>query len=104
VEEAWSRAGLRLPPDTPVLGMQDPWRYRIRGEFETITTSEGVRFGFHRQRSHAVQPITTCSIHHERIEQALPAFAQAASEMNLANLQNVLLTVEPEGSGLLWRL
>jgi len=34
VEEAWSRAGLRLPPDTPVLGMDDPWRYRIRGEFE----------------------------------------------------------------------
>src|SRR5258705_5942494 len=34
VEEAWSRTGIRLPPDTPVLGMDDPWRYRIRGEFE----------------------------------------------------------------------
>src|SRR6185312_3716435 len=31
VEEAWARAGLRLPPDTPVLGMDHPWRYRIRG-------------------------------------------------------------------------
>ena len=30
VEDVWSRAGLRLPPDTPVLGMDDPWRYRIR--------------------------------------------------------------------------
>ncbi len=104
VDEAWSRAGLRLPEDTPVLGMQDPWRYRIRGEFEAITTSDGVRFGFHRQRSHTVQPIATCPIHHERIEQALPAIAQAATELNLANLQNVLLTVEPEGRGLLWRL
>jgi len=104
VEEAWTRAGLRLPPDTPVLGMDDPWRYRIRGEFEAITTSDGVRFGFHRQRSHTVQPITTCLIHHERIERALPAFAQAATELGLANLQNLLLTVEPEGPGLLWRL
>ena len=104
VEEAWSRAGLRLPPDTPVLGMEDPWRYRIRGEFEAIATSDGVRFGFHRQRTHTVQPITECPIHDERIERALPAFAQAAGELGLAGLQNLLLTVEPNGPGLLWRL
>ena len=78
VEEAWARAGLRLPPDTPVLGMDDPWRYRIRGEFEAVPTGEGWRFGFHRLRSHAVLPIASCDIHDLRIEQALPAFAQAA--------------------------
>ena len=104
VEEAWSRAGLRLPPDTQVLGMERPWRYRIRGEFEAIATSDGVRFGFHRQRSHTVQPITTCPIHDERIEGALEAFARAASDLQLLDLQNVLLTVEPEGNGLLWRV
>ena len=104
VEEAWSRAGLRLPADTPVLGMAEPWRYRIRGEFEAITTSAGVSFGFHRQRSHTVQPITACPIHDGRIEAALPAFARAASELNLVNMQNLLLTVEPEGRGLLWRV
>jgi tRNA/tmRNA/rRNA uracil-C5-methylase (TrmA/RlmC/RlmD family) len=82
VEEAWSRAGLRLPPDTPVLGMDEPWRYRIRGEFEAIA----------------------CPIHNLRIEQALPAFAQAANELELKDLQNLLLTVEPTGKGLLWRL
>ncbi len=104
VEEAWSRAGLRLPPDTPVLGMDDPWRYRIRGEFEAIAGTGGWRFGFHRMRSHSVLPIDTCPIHDRRIEMALPAFAQAANDLELRDLQNLLLTVEPTGKGLLWRL
>ena len=104
VEEAWSRAGLRLPPDTPVLGMDDPWRYRIRGEFEAVPSASGWRFGFHRLRSHSVLAIDTCPIHDLRIEAALPAFAQAANELKLTNLQNLLLTIEPKGRGLLWRL
>jgi 23S rRNA (uracil1939-C5)-methyltransferase len=104
VEEAWARVGLRLPPDTPVLGMDDPWRYRIRGEFEAMPTAEGWRFGFHRLRSHSVLPIEVCLIHDLRIEQALPAFAQAANELDVTNLQNLLLTVEPSGQGLMWRL
>jgi len=104
VEEAWARAGLRLPPDTPVLGMEDPWRYRIRGEFEAVPTAKGWRFGFHRLRSHSVLAIDTCPIHDLRIEEALPPFAQAANELKLTDLQNLLLTVEPNGTGLLWRL
>ena len=104
VEDAWSRAGLRLPPDTAVLGMDDPWRYRIRGEFEAVGTPDGWRFGFHRLRSHSVLPIDSCLIHDARIERALPAFARAASDLHLTNLQNLLLTVEPGGPGLLWRL
>jgi 23S rRNA (uracil1939-C5)-methyltransferase len=104
VEEAWSRASLRLPPDTPVLGMEDPWRYRIRGEFEAVPGGEGWRFGFHRLRSHQLIPIESCDIHDLRIEQALPAFAQAANELQLADLQNLLLTIEPNGKGLMWRL
>ncbi len=104
VEEAWSRAGLRLPSDAPVLGMDDPWRYRIRGEFEAIAGHGGWRFGFHRLRSHSVLAIDACPIHDLRIEQALPAFAKAADELGLKGLQNLLLTAEPNGRGLLWRL
>ena len=104
VVDAWARAGLRLPPDTPVLGMEDPWRYRIRGEFEAVPTPDGWRFGFHRLRSHSVLPIEVCLIHDLRIERALPAFAQVANELDVTNLQNLLLTVEPSGQGLMWRL
>jgi 23S rRNA (uracil1939-C5)-methyltransferase len=104
VEEAWARAGARLPPDAVVHGMEEPWRYRIRGEFEAVAEADGWHFGFHRMRSHAVLPIDTCPIHDERIEQALPAFARAANELRVTGLQNLLLTVEPVGPGLLWRL
>lgn len=104
VAEAWRKAGLRLPPDTPVLGMADPWRYRVRGEFEAVRTPEGLSFGFHRLRSHSLVPISTCPIHEERIERAVLAFGQAAREQALAGVQNLLLTVEPGGRGLLWRL
>ena len=104
VEEAWAKAGLRLPPDTAVLGMDDPWHYRVRGEFEAVPGEEGWRFGFHRQRSHSVLPIDSCDIHDARIVRALPAFAQAARELGLKDLQNILLTIEPKGPGLLWRL
>ncbi len=104
VAQAWSRAGLRLPPDTVVVGMDEPWRYRIRGEFEAVGGPEGWRWGFHRLRSHSVLPIDACPIHDRRIERALPAFAQAANELGLKGLQNLLVTVEPTGPGILWRL
>ncbi|HEX6547606.1 MAG TPA: class I SAM-dependent RNA methyltransferase [Candidatus Dormibacteraeota bacterium] len=104
VAEAWRRANLRLPPDTPVLGMVDPWRYRIRGEFEAVPSGDQLAFGFHRLRSHSTFAIQTCPIHDERIERAVFAFAQAANEHNLSGIQNLLLTVEPTGRGLLWRL
>src|SRR5437879_13846190 len=55
-------------------------------------------------RSHSVLSIDSCLIHDRRIESALPAFAQAANELELKDLQNLLLTVEPTGHGLLWRL
>jgi len=102
VAEAWRKAGLRLPPETPVSGMDDPWRYRIRGEFEAVYEADGLHFGFHRLRSHAVLPVATCPIHDLRIERAMLAFGQAAREHRLSGLQNLLLTVEPDGSGLLW--
>jgi 23S rRNA (uracil1939-C5)-methyltransferase len=104
VAEAWRGADLRLPPDTPVLGMLDPWRYRIRGEFEAAYRADGaVELGFHRMRRHSVLPIRTCPIHDERIERGMLAFARAATELGVRGLQTVLLTVEPTGRGLLWR-
>jgi 23S rRNA (uracil1939-C5)-methyltransferase len=104
VEDIWSRAGLRLPPDTPVLGMDDPWRYRIRGEFEGIYRDASFEFGFHRLRSHSVLAIRECPIHDQRIEDGLAAFRQAVSELGVKGVKHLLLTAEPNGPGLLWAM
>ncbi len=103
VVDAWQRAGLRLPADALVLGMADPWRYRIRGEFEVSSYGARVELGFHRLRSHAVLPIGSCPIHDERIERAMLAFGEAATAVRAEGLIGLLLTVEPSGPGLLWR-
>jgi 23S rRNA (uracil1939-C5)-methyltransferase len=102
VADAWSRAGLRLPPDAPVLGMDDPWRYRIRGEFEAVYDHGGFEFGLHRLRSHSVVPVHLCPIHDERIERGLEAFRAALGNAKVKGVQNLTLTVEPNGNGLLW--
>jgi 23S rRNA (uracil1939-C5)-methyltransferase len=104
VADVWAGAGLRLPPETQFIGMEDPWRYRIRGEFEAIDTPDGVEFGFHRLRSHSVFPIATCPIHDERIERAVFAFRDAANELRVRGIQSLHLTAEPNGRGLLWAL
>jgi 23S rRNA (uracil1939-C5)-methyltransferase len=102
VAEVWERAGLRLPPDTPIHGMDDPWRYRVRGEFEAAYRDGQLELGFHRMRSHAVLPVRTCPIHDERIERALIAFRDAGRELGVRGLANLHLTAEPQGPGLLW--
>jgi 23S rRNA (uracil1939-C5)-methyltransferase len=105
VGEVWARAGLRLPPDTPVHGMEHPWRYRVRGEFEaTYEPGSGrLALGFHRPRSHAVLPVETCAIHDERIERAMLAVRRAGQELGVQGLTGLHLTVEPQGPGVLWR-
>jgi 23S rRNA (uracil1939-C5)-methyltransferase len=103
VARVWAGAGLRLPTETQVIGMADPWRYRVRGEFDAVYGGPELRFGFHRLRSHALLPIRICPLHDLRIERALEAFRVAAGEMRVDNLQNLVLTVEPTGPGILWQ-
>lgn len=103
VREVWERAGLRLPPDTPIHGMEDPWRYRVRGEFEAAYASGRLELGFHRLRSHAVLPVETCPIHDERIERTMLAVREAGQELGIRGLTGLHVTVEPQGPGVLWQ-
>lgn len=98
-----SRAHLEWPLEgIDVLGMDDPWRYRLRGEFHVLRKAGQVQLGFYRKHTYQTLPIASCLIHVEAIERALPAFARAAEADRAARMSAIQLTWAPGTSDLLW--
>ncbi len=97
------RAHLQFPLERiDVLGMADPWRYRLRGEFHVLRRAGAVSLGFYRKHTYQTLPIDACLIHVEAIERALPAFARAAEHPGAAKLTAVQFTWAPGTKDLLW--
>src|SRR2546429_478292 len=97
------RAHLGFPLDRiDILGMDDPWRYRIRGEFHVLHHGGAVSLGFYRKHTYQTLPIDACLIHAEAIERALPAFARAAEDPAAARVTALQFTWAPGTSDLLW--
>jgi 23S rRNA (uracil1939-C5)-methyltransferase len=85
-----------------VLGMENPWRYRLRGEFHVLRRGGEVTLGFYRKHTYQTLPIDACLIHVEVIERALPAFARAAEHAAAARVSALQFTWAPGTSDLLW--
>jgi 23S rRNA (uracil1939-C5)-methyltransferase len=97
------RAHLEYPIDRiDVLGMDDPWRYRIRGEFHVLRRGGSVSLGFYRKHTYQTLPLDACLIHAEAIERALPAFARAAEDPAAGRVTALQFTWAPGTSDLLW--
>jgi len=97
------RAHLEFPIDRiDVLGMDDPWRYRLRGEFHVLRRGGTVSLGFYRKHTYQTLPIDACLIHAEVIERALPAFARAAEDPAAGRVTALQFTWAPGTSDLLW--
>jgi 23S rRNA (uracil1939-C5)-methyltransferase len=97
------RADVHVPIDRiEVLGMADPWRYRLRGEFHVLRSAGVVSLGFYRKHTYQTLPIDACLIHAEAIERALPAFAHAAEDAAAARVTALQFTWAPGTSDLLW--
>lgn len=97
------RAHLGYPIERiDVLGMQNPWRYRLRGEFHVLRRGGEVTLGFYRKHTYQTLPIDACLIHVEAIERALPAFARAAEHPGAARVSALQFTWAPGTSDLLW--
>ncbi|MEO6796781.1 MAG: class I SAM-dependent RNA methyltransferase [Candidatus Dormibacter sp.] len=97
------RAHLDVPIDRiEVLGMADPWRYRLRGEFHVLRRGGEVSLGFFRKHTYQTLPIDACLIHAEVIERALPAFARAAEHKDASRVTALQFTWAPGTSDLLW--
>jgi 23S rRNA (uracil1939-C5)-methyltransferase len=97
------RGHLEFPIETiDVLGMADPWRYRLRGEFHVLRRGGAVSLGFYRKHTYQTLPIDACLIHVEAIERALPAFARAAEDPAASRLTALQFTWAPGTNDLLW--
>ena len=63
--------GLQNPKVKPIIGMEEPWYYRNRGQF-AIGEQEGkLTWGFFAPRSHSVIAIDKCPIHHRYVNEAM---------------------------------
>lgn len=96
VEDALARiGGLKDVVVSPVLGMDNPWRYRNKGSFPLANTGTRVETGFFSPRSHRLVPMPDCLIQQQSVLQA--AFAVR----DWANAYGIPAYDEQSGKGLL---
>ncbi len=71
VEDALIRlGGFTQVPMRPIIGMEDPTRYRNKGSFPFGSVAGAAVFGFYAERSHRLVPFSDCPIQDERIVDA----------------------------------
>jgi 23S rRNA (uracil1939-C5)-methyltransferase len=106
VVDALRREGVRAPEPLRVIGMDEPWRYRWRGEFHIVPGERGVPdagLGFNRARSWRPIAVDDCLIHHRGITDALPALRGMVHEGGSDALTALHLTLGDAGRELLVR-
>jgi 23S rRNA (uracil1939-C5)-methyltransferase len=89
-----------------VHGMDEPWRYRWRGEFHVVPGADGLSdagLGFNRARSWTAIPVDDCLIHHDTVSRSLPALRDAVHRGGREGLNVLHLTVGDDGRELLLR-
>lgn len=62
--------GFSSVPMQPIVGMEDPTRYRNKGSFPFSVLGNAAVFGFYAERSHRLVPFSDCLIQDERIVDA----------------------------------
>ena len=86
--------------------MEDPWRYRWRGEFHVVPGDHGpsdAGLGFNRARSWRPIAVDDCLIHHHAITDSLPALRDIVRRGGSRDLNTLGLTVGEDGRELLLR-
>ena len=108
VIDALRRQHVSAPPEIPVHGMDNPWRYRRRGEFHVVPGEHGVddaELGFNRARSWRPIAIDDCLIHSSGITDSMPLLRELArrSPADAASPLTVVHVTSGDGDELLVR-
>lgn len=84
VEDALARlGGFSDVPMQPIVGMEEPVRYRNKGSFPFGLSGNAAVFGFYAERSHRLVPFADCPIQDERIVDAARRVAAWANACNI---------------------
>ncbi len=96
VENAICRiGGVKNPHVLPVIGMEEPFRYRNKASFPFARVENQVCFGFYAPRSHRLIPIGDCFIEREELVSVARAVQCYAEENDVSAYE------ETAGSGCL---
>ncbi len=87
--------GIECPEVLPVIGMEEPWRYRNKGMFPVGQGSGGIQMGMYAPRSHTVVDVVDCSLQPKLMAAAMAAFR------NWAQVYDLRAYDERTGRGLL---
>ena len=84
VTDAMERiGGLKNIEVLPVIGMEDPWRYRNKGTFPFGSATGQTVFGFYANRSHRLVPLTDCPIQSQMVLKTVDAITEWANENDI---------------------
>ena len=81
VVQALQRLGGLAPEVLPVLGMNEPWRYRNKSPFPLKMEGKELQAGFFRSRTHQIVNLEHCPIQHPLIEKAFHIARNLIREM-----------------------
>ena len=101
--ETLRRGGATAPEPDPIPA-DNPFRYRIRGEFHLVPGGGAAPgLGFTRRRSWDLVAVEDCLIHHDNLTEALPGVRRALGELKPGTLRTLHLTCLPDARELLWQ-
>lgn len=105
VADALRHQSVPLRSDPVIHGMDEPWKYRWRGEFHVVRDADGRArgLGFNRARSWTPVPVDECLIHHPLINDSLGPLRELVERGGRQELTLLHLTVGEGGHELLLR-
>ena len=99
VQDAMLRLGRIDVPVEPVIGMENPWRYRNKGIFHVDYSDNKVRLGFYEQGSHHFVPASECQLFSSKINDLVRVLEQMIHDSGRAYYVHKVMIRESRYNG-----
>jgi 23S rRNA (uracil1939-C5)-methyltransferase len=83
VRDALSRIGGLDVPVLPVIGMDEPWRYRNKAQIPVGLDGDRIKVGFFAKRSHRIVDVKSCIIQHPINDRVINIARETMQELNI---------------------